>query len=35
MSTWADFIAQNEERDGARFTWNVWPATRIEAAKMV
>lgn len=35
MSTWGDFIAQNEERDGVRFTWNVWPATRIESTKMV
>ncbi|XP_011410444.1 PREDICTED: protein transport protein Sec23A-like isoform X2 [Amphimedon queenslandica] len=35
MSTWADFIQQNEDRDGVRLTWNVWPSTRIEAAKLV
>lgn len=35
MSTWSDFINQNEDRDGVRMTWNVWPATRIEATKMV
>ena len=34
-NTWADFLSQNEDRDGVRFTWNVWPATRIEATKMV
>ena len=35
MSTWPEFINQNEDRDGVRFTWNVWPATRIEASKLV
>lgn len=35
MATWTDFIQQNEDRDGVRFTWNVWPSTRIEATKMV
>jgi protein transport protein SEC23 len=35
MATWPDFINQNEDRDGVRMTWNVWPATRIEATKMV
>lgn len=35
MATWADFIQQNEDRDGVRLTWNVWPATRIEATKLV
>jgi protein transport protein SEC23 len=35
MATWQDFINQNEDRDGVRMTWNVWPATRIESTKMV
>ena len=35
MATWPDFINQNEDRDGVRMSWNVWPATRIEATKMV
>jgi protein transport protein SEC23 len=35
MSSWTDFILQNEERDGVRLTWNVWPSTRIEATKLV
>ena len=30
----ADF-AELEEADGVRLTWNVWPSTRIEAAKCV
>ncbi len=35
MASWSDYIQQNEERDGVRLTWNVWPATRIEASKLV
>ena len=30
----ADF-AELEEADGVRLTWNVWPSTRVEAAKCV
>ena len=33
--TWQDFINQNEDKDGVRFTWNTWPSTRVEASKMV
>jgi len=35
MSTWQDYINQNEDRDGVRFTWNMWPSTRVEGSKMV
>lgn len=35
MATYAEFIAQNEERDGVRFTWNAWPSSRLEATRMV
>eukprot|EP01006_Ploeotia_vitrea_P011244 TRINITY_DN29942_c1_g1_i1.p2 TRINITY_DN29942_c1_g1~~TRINITY_DN29942_c1_g1_i1.p2 ORF type:complete len:776 (+),score=419.17 TRINITY_DN29942_c1_g1_i1:24-2330(+) len=28
-----DFV-QIEEHDGVRFSWNVWPSTRLEAARM-
>ena len=35
MSTYQEFINQNEEKDGIRFTWNMWPSTRIEATKLV
>lgn len=28
-------FASLEEQDGVRLTWNVWPATRLEAAKCV
>jgi protein transport protein SEC23 len=29
-----DFVEQ-EEKDGVRFSWNVWPGTRVDAAKVV
>lgn len=35
MATYQDFIQQNEDRDGVRFSWNVWPSSRIEATRMV
>jgi len=35
MSTYQEFIHQNEDRDGVRFSWNVWPASRLEATRMV
>ena len=35
MSTFAEFIQQNEERDGVRFSFNMWPSSRLEATRMV
>ncbi|XP_060870570.1 protein transport protein Sec23A [Metopolophium dirhodum] len=35
MSTYEEFIEQNEERDGVRLSWNVWPASRLEATRLV
>ncbi|XP_068683716.1 protein transport protein Sec23A-like [Montipora capricornis] len=35
MTTYQDFINQNEDRDGVRFSWNVWPSSRLEATRMV
>jgi len=35
MATFQEFINQNEDQNGIRFSWNVWPSTRIEAAKLV
>lgn len=35
MTTYQDFITQNEDRDGVRFSWNVWPSSRLEATRMV
>ncbi|XP_013414578.1 protein transport protein Sec23A isoform X2 [Lingula anatina] len=35
MATYQEFIQQNEDRDGVRFTWNVWPSSRLEATRMV
>jgi protein transport protein SEC23 len=29
-----DFDAE-EERDGIRWTWNVWPSSRLEATRLV
>lgn len=35
MAAYQDFIQQNEDRDGIRFSWNVWPSSRLEATRMV
>lgn len=35
MATLADFIESAEDVDGVRFNWNVWPSTRVDAAKIV
>ncbi|XP_063919339.1 protein transport protein Sec23A isoform X1 [Zophobas morio] len=35
MATYEEYIQQNEDRDGVRFTWNVWPSSRIEATRLV
>ncbi|XP_063901865.1 protein transport protein Sec23A-like isoform X2 [Zophobas morio] len=35
MSTSQQFIEQNEDRDGIRFSWNVWPLSRIEAQRLI
>ncbi|XP_078462491.1 protein transport protein Sec23A isoform X2 [Lampetra planeri] len=35
MTTFGEYIQQNEERDGVRFSWNVWPSSRLEATRMV
>uniref|UniRef100_H3CA68 Protein transport protein SEC23 n=1 Tax=Tetraodon nigroviridis TaxID=99883 RepID=H3CA68_TETNG len=35
MATFPEYIAQNEDRDGVRFSWNVWPSSRLEATRMV
>ncbi|XP_026480575.1 protein transport protein Sec23A isoform X1 [Ctenocephalides felis] len=35
MATYEEFIQQNEDRDGIRLTWNVWPSSRIEATRLV
>uniref|UniRef100_A0A8C4VM38 Protein transport protein SEC23 n=1 Tax=Gopherus evgoodei TaxID=1825980 RepID=A0A8C4VM38_9SAUR len=35
MATFLEFIQQNEDRDGVRFSWNVWPSSRLEATRMV
>lgn len=35
MATYEEYIQQNEDRDGIRYTWNVWPSSRIDATRLV
>lgn len=35
MTTYEEYIQQNEDRDGIRFTWNVWPSSRLDATRLV
>ena len=35
MATYQEFIQQNEERDGVRFSWNIWPISKLEATRLV
>lgn len=35
MATYQEFIQQNEERDGTRFSFNIWPSTKLEATRLV
>lgn len=35
MTTYEEYIQQNEDRDGIRFTWNVWPSSRIDSSRLV
>eukprot|EP01137_Pigoraptor_chileana_P023714 Opistho-2@90474 len=35
MASFQEFVDQCEARDGVRFSWNVWPSSRIEATRMV
>lgn len=35
MTTYEEYIQQNEDRDGVRLTWNVWPSSRLEATRLV
>uniref|UniRef100_A0A646QFP1 Protein transport protein SEC23 n=1 Tax=Hemiscolopendra marginata TaxID=943146 RepID=A0A646QFP1_9MYRI len=35
MSGYQEFIVQSEEKDGIRFSWNVWPSSRLEATRLV
>ena len=33
--TYQDYIQSQEDRDGVRLSWNVWPSSRLEATRMV
>jgi len=35
MATYAEFIQQQEERDGVRLSWNAWPSSKLEATRLV
>uniref|UniRef100_A0A8C9SV31 Protein transport protein SEC23 n=1 Tax=Scleropages formosus TaxID=113540 RepID=A0A8C9SV31_SCLFO len=35
MAMFQEFIQQNEDRDGVRFSWNLWPSSRLEATRLV
>uniref|UniRef100_H2ZP47 Protein transport protein SEC23 n=1 Tax=Ciona savignyi TaxID=51511 RepID=H2ZP47_CIOSA len=35
MTTYQEYIMQNEDRDGVRWSWNIWPSSRLEATRMV
>jgi len=35
MTTYPQYIQQNEDRDGIRLSWNIWPTSKLEATKMV
>ena len=35
MTTYQEYIQQNEERDGVRVSWNLWPSSKVEAARLV
>ena len=35
MATYQEFIQQNEERDGVRFSWNMWPISKLETTRLV
>jgi hypothetical protein len=31
--TYQDYIQAQEDRDGVRLSWNVWPSSRLEATR--
>ena len=35
MTTYQEYMQQNEDRDGIRLSWNVWPSPRLESTRMV
>uniref|UniRef100_A0A914UZG7 Protein transport protein SEC23 n=1 Tax=Plectus sambesii TaxID=2011161 RepID=A0A914UZG7_9BILA len=35
MSTWEEYLANQQNIDGVQFTWNMWPHSRIDAQRLV
>lgn len=33
--TYQEYIQSQEDKDGVRLSWNVWPSSRLEATRMV
>ena len=33
--TYQEYIQGQEDKDGVRLSWNVWPSSRLEATRMV
>ena len=34
MATFQEYIQQNEDCDGVRMSWNVWPSRTLEATRL-
>lgn len=34
-TSWDEYLKEQEDVDGVRFTWNVWPHSRVETTRMV
>jgi len=35
MSTWEEYLLQQQNVDGVQMTWNIWPYSRVDAQKLV
>lgn len=35
MATWEEYLSNQEANDGVKFTWNMWPHSRIDAQRLV
>ncbi len=34
-ATWEEYLQSQENVDGVRFTWNMWPHSKIDASRLV
>lgn len=35
MASMSEYIQQTEANDGIRFSWNTWPASRVDAGQLI